>query len=224
MTDTDQKTLQSAHSPLKANVYLKESEGVVAVIKDYSESPSWLRSTLCRFLIRREIRTLQKLQGIEGIPKFLGYEGDHAYRMEYVEGISPDHHYMGTNPGLLPQLADIVDHMHYRGITHNDLRPNNLIITPGNRVYLIDFGAVAFRPKSNAFWTMPGHWFFNYLRNTDNSKVARLKADFRPMELTEHDRELISRTRFARKTTQWWKKFVLPVISPSKHKKNKKPR
>lgn len=223
MINSTYKVLQRAHSPLKANVYLKDNDEPTAVIKDYSASPAWLRNTLCRFLLKREIDTLKKLEGIAGIPKFLGYEGAFAYRMEFVDGISPDHQFMGTNSGLLPQLANIVDQMHNRGITHNDLRPNNLIITPSGQVYLIDFGAVAYRPDSKAFWAKPGHWFFNYLRTTDSSKVARLKADFRPMELTEYDRELISRTRFARKTTQWWKKIVLPIISPSKHKKNKNP-
>jgi len=221
MTDTNHQILQQAHSPLKANVYLRATAEKTIVVKDYSKSPAWLRNTLCKFLMKREINTLKKLETIPGIPKFLSYEGTCAYRMEFIEGISPDHQFLGTNPGLLPQLANIVDQMHNRGITHNDLRPGNLIITPAKQVYLIDFGSVAYRPKSNAFWAKPGHWFFNYLRNTDNSKVARLKATFRPVELTELDKALIAKTRIARKTTQWWKKFVLPIISPSKHKKNK---
>lgn len=221
MTDNYLKILQKAHSPLKANVYLDESTEPASVIKDYSSSPSWLRKTVCRFMRYREIRTLKTLAGITGIPVFLGVDSQDSYRMEYIEGLSPDHRFLGTTPGLLPQLAKIVEQMHDRGITHNDLRPNNLIITLEKRVYLIDFGAVAYRPESNSLWARPGHWFFNYLRNTDCSKVARLKADFRPMELTELDKELIAKTRIARKTTKWWKKFVLPVISPSKHRKDK---
>ncbi|MEQ9566605.1 MAG: protein kinase domain-containing protein [Porticoccaceae bacterium] len=221
MTNNYLKVLQKAHSPLKANVYLDATTEPASVIKDYSFSPSWLRKTMCRIMRNREIRTLKALAGIPGIPAFLGIDSQDSYRMEYIDGLSPDHEFLGTTPGLLSQLSKIVDQMHDRGITHNDLRPNNLIITPKNEVYLIDFGAVAYRPKSNSLWTWPGHWFFNYLCNTDNSKVARLKADFRPMELTELDKELITKTRIARKTTKWWKKFVLPVISPSKHKKDK---
>jgi serine/threonine protein kinase len=221
MIDSSQKILQVAHSPLKANVYLDLGSTSPVVIKDYSKSPSFIRNTICKLLMEREIRTLQKLDGITGIPKYLGTHGSHAYRMEYIEGISPDHQYLGTTPGLLSQLANIVNQMHIRGITHNDLRPQNLIITSTNHVYLIDFGAVAYRPASIAFWAKPGHWLFNFLCNTDRSKVARLKAEFQPEELTETDQKLISKTRFARKTTRWWKKTVLPVISPTKHRKDK---
>ena len=221
MIDSNQKILQAAHSPLKANVYLDMSSTPPVVIKDYSKSPAWLRKTVCKMLMGREITTLQSLEGISGIPKYMGVHGSHAYRMEFIEGISPDHQFLGTTPGLLSQLANIVDQMHNRGVTHNDLRPHNLIIAQANQVFLIDFGAAAYRPKSNALWAKPGHWLFNFLRNTDSSKVARLKAEFRPTELTEIDQDLISKTRFARKTTRWWKKTVLPVISPTKHRKDK---
>jgi len=222
MIDSSQKILQAAHSCLKANVYLDLGSNPPVVIKDFSKSPNLVRKTICAIMMDREIRTLKKLEGISGIPKYLGNNGPHAYRMEFIEGVSPDHQYLGINPGLLSQLANIVDQIHICGITHNDLRPKNLIITPSNQVYLIDFGAAAYRPDSNSFWAKPGHWLFNFLRITDRSKVARLKAEFQPEKLTQSDQKLILRTQFARKTTGWWKKIVLPVISPKKHRKDKK--
>jgi serine/threonine-protein kinase len=38
------------------------------------------------------------------------------------------------------QLADALTHAHYRGIIHRDLKSNNVVITPDERVKVLDFG------------------------------------------------------------------------------------
>ena len=212
------KVLQKAHSVLKSNVYLAEIDGTQVVVKDYSQSPALIRETLCLFLRNREIRTLQKLDGIKGIPTYLGDIGPYAYKMQYVDGTTPTPETLATTDGLLSQLQAIIESIHKAGVTHNDTRPDNLIHSREGQLYLIDFGAVMHRPSRNNIVNKPAHWLFDYLTKTDSSKVARLKQRYRPDELNEADKYLMEKTQFARRLTRRWKKYVLPVISPGKHR------
>ena len=213
------KVLQKAHSVLKSNVYLADIDGELRVVKDYSQSPVLIRETLCLFLRNREIVTLQKLAGIQGIPAYLGDIGPYAYKMQFVDGTAPTPETLATTEGLLSQLQTIIESIHKAGVTHNDTRPDNLIYSKEGQLYLIDFGAAMHRPAGNSLLSKPAHWLFNYLTKTDRSKVARLKQRYRPEELDETDKQLIEKTQFARVITKGWKKYVLPIISPGKHRK-----
>ncbi|MBC6428014.1 MAG: phosphotransferase [Cellvibrionales bacterium] len=210
--------LRRAPSPLKADIYLDTQGGTPTVVKDFSRAPRWLRHILGRLLLGREARCLQTLAGIEGVPAFLERIGPHAYRMEFVPGDLPSLAALGADGGrLLAQLAQRVAALHQRGVTHNDLRLKNMLLTPQNQLYLLDFGAAMHRPASRAFWTLPGHWLFAYLRRTDCAKLARLKHRCGG-DLSATERELIQRTRWARCATQLWKRRILPLLSHRKRR------
>lgn len=62
---------------------------------------------------------------------------------EFVPGRTMDRLPRLSVPRLLrvfERIADALAHMHARGVTHADLKPNNLILGPGTAVKLIDFG------------------------------------------------------------------------------------
>ncbi|MGE0706792.1 MAG: serine/threonine-protein kinase [Planctomycetota bacterium] len=42
--------------------------------------------------------------------------------------------------GLLEQLADALDAVHRAGVVHRDIRPDNALVLPGDRLKLVDFG------------------------------------------------------------------------------------
>lgn len=71
-----------------------------------------------------------------------------AIVMEYIEGLSLDE-FVATGPTLFQRKAvlnDILDgisYLHHRGIIHNDLKPDNIIITCNGAARIIDFGLSA---------------------------------------------------------------------------------
>ena len=64
---------------------------------------------------------------------------------EYIEGVTLDE-FLATQPSkrqrerLYCTLLDAVEYLHYRGIRHNDLKPENIIVTPSGVARIIDFG------------------------------------------------------------------------------------
>lgn len=101
------------------------------------------------------------------IPKLLSYHpGSDFFAMEYVEGQT-----LGNVPHLeetrviaiIRELADTLIHLIACRIAHQDLRLDNVMLTPTDQVKLVDFGAaVSFAPNSNdcqeAFFMQTHHW------------------------------------------------------------------
>lgn len=63
--------------------------------------------------------------------------------IEYVAG-KPLDEVPALNPtravGVFAQVASGLAHMHRRGVFHADLKPNNIMLAPGDRVKVIDYG------------------------------------------------------------------------------------
>jgi non-specific serine/threonine protein kinase len=73
--------------------------------------------------------------------------GTHYIAMELVEGVPLGPLLREQRPlppgralGLLGQLAEALDYAHSRGVVHRDIKPSNVIVGPGDRVTLVDFG------------------------------------------------------------------------------------
>jgi len=73
-------------------------------------------------------------------------DGVHFIAMEYIEGQTLEN-MIGGRPleiaqflDVSVQLADALDEAHSKGITHRDIKPGNIIITPRVQVKVLDFG------------------------------------------------------------------------------------
>src|SRR5258708_18152566 len=67
--------------------------------------------------------------------------------MEYVEGETVAQRLRRDGPfplpeaiGVLPIVADALNHLHWMGILHRDLKPQNIMLGSGTVVKLLDFG------------------------------------------------------------------------------------
>ena len=62
-----------------------------------------------------------------------------AIVLEYIEGVTLGEYLSGTEH-LLHDILDGVDYLHHRGILHNDLKPDNILINKLGHARIIDFG------------------------------------------------------------------------------------
>ncbi len=108
-------------------------------------------------LFEREVKTLKNLNHPQ-IPKYLDYftidtEEDRRFYLvqELAEGESLDQAMRyGWRPTeaelqvIARQMLDILSYLHSLNppVIHRDIKPQNIIRTPDNRIYLVDFGAV----------------------------------------------------------------------------------
>ena len=85
-------------------------------------------------------------------------DGDVAFLvMEYIQGDDLKHHLdRGTRYSLeqslkmVRDLLSALDYAHKQGIVHRDIKPANLLIEPGGRVKLTDFGVARIQDSGEA--------------------------------------------------------------------------
>lgn len=109
-----------------------------------------------RFL--REASSLATFQHphVVRVENYFEAGGTAYYVMEYVEGMTLTEHVrrqggldLGELRHIFRQLMDAVEAIHGQDLLHRDIKPSNVMLEPGLRVKLIDFGA-AKDPKIQA--------------------------------------------------------------------------
>ncbi|MCD6422702.1 MAG: serine/threonine protein kinase [Elusimicrobia bacterium] len=79
--------------------------------------------------------------------------------MEYIEGITLDefilkHRRLTVKNAIyiILQLLDAIEHMHSKGVIHQDLKPQNILVVRGNEIKIIDFGLSYYRNSKYTLW------------------------------------------------------------------------
>ena len=102
---------------------------------------------LARF--RREVQAAGRCMhpGIVAIYDFGSHEGDPFFVMEYVEGVPLDQTLpkgAGIGPAaagdIVLQILEALAAAHALGVVHRDVKPANMLMTPGRRIKVMDFG------------------------------------------------------------------------------------
>ena len=108
--------------------------------------------------IRREAQAIAALNHPNVVTIYAVEEADGTpfITMELVDGETLSSR---IRPGGLPlreilevavPLADAVAAAHAQGVVHRDLKPGNVMVTPGGRVKVLDFGLAKLRPRTAA--------------------------------------------------------------------------
>ena len=69
-----------------------------------------------------------------------------AIVMEYIEGVTLSHYISQSNPSkaerirILSHILNGVEYLHHKGVLHNDIKPDNIIISTFGNARIIDFG------------------------------------------------------------------------------------
>ena len=110
--------------------------------------------------IRRFVREAQAASALNHpnvatIYEICEADGIHCIAMEYVNGQT-----LGAKIGEVPlrvgevldiasQIADALDAAHAHGITHRDIKPGNIMVTPRGQIKVLDFGLAKTGPAFN---------------------------------------------------------------------------
>lgn len=125
---------------------------------------------LYRRLLRREHAVYEQLAGVPGVPRTYGLiDGEHL-ALEYIAGPSlrAHEHELEDRAGFFAALLETLRAMHAAGVAHADLkRKANIIVGPGERPWLIDFGIAARRGTSR----LSRAWFDHHVQGDYNAWI-----------------------------------------------------
>lgn len=123
-------------------------------------SPEALKEKIAKLhnKLKVEMRTLIALDGVEGVPRYLGSAEDKlgalTIAMEHVPGICLNTKKSAldskTVQSVMRQLLTILEQCHLKGVAHFDIKPDNLMLDPETgKLTLIDFGESRFFAPEN---------------------------------------------------------------------------
>jgi len=142
-----------------SDVLLVDGPDGPVVVKDFAPRPAWLRQTLGRLLVWRELRAYRALRGHPAVPRLLGQLDAFAFAIEYRPGERMTREITErVSAQFVTALEDAVRSMHDRGVAHLDLRHrSNVLVGEDGEPILIDFAsAICFRPGGFAArWLLP---------------------------------------------------------------------
>jgi predicted Ser/Thr protein kinase len=173
LADIIEERVLRAGTGMRASVKLVRLGETLAVLKDYRGCTLPMRF-VGRWLISREIKALARLNGLEGIPRFLGRPDPHCLLIEHLDG-QPVSKLRREDmpPDLLHRLRVLVEQVHSRGVVHCDVKhPDNLIISPDGQLYLVDWAAALLRPRP---FNLPGRWVYRMLEADDLKAVHKMR-------------------------------------------------
>jgi hypothetical protein len=126
-----------------ARVLRATVDGADWTVKDFSPRSWWVRNLFGRWLLRRELRSLLRLAGIEGVPARPFRVDAHAIAARFVPGVTLDRAPREQmNEAFFVALESLFRQVHARGLVHLDSRgSSNLLATPQGRPAVIDFQA-----------------------------------------------------------------------------------
>ncbi|MBB3225964.1 RIO-like serine/threonine protein kinase [Luteibacter sp. Sphag1AF] len=160
-----------------------ERDGQMLIRRDISSARWWARG-FARRAAAREARALKKLDGIDGVPRLLAWDGRHLERS-----------YMAGQPMQLGQPRDgayyrdalrLLAVLHRRGIVHNDLakEPNWLVREDGSPA-LVDFQIAWTRGRRGRL--------FRLLAREDLRHLLKHKRTYVPDGLSVRQRAILAR-------------------------------
>jgi hypothetical protein len=159
------------------------------------------------YLRAREERIYRAIDGIEGVPRWVGRVGLNGYAIEYLDG-RPLDHLSAPPPGFFDRLRTILDAFHARGVAYCDgNKRSNILVSEDGRPFLIDYQiSLSFRED----WPWPlravMRSIVRYMCRQDLYHLYKHKRRLSPQELTSEEEGLSRRrdvwTRIHRKLTK----------------------
>lgn len=160
-----------------------ERDGVTLIRRDIGSARWWARG-FARRAAAREARALARLDGMDGVPRLLAWNG-RVLERSYMAG-QPMQMGKPVDAGYYRAALRLLAALHRRGIVHNDLakEPNWLVRedgTPG----LVDFQIAWTRGRRGPL--------FRLLAREDLRHLLKHKRTYVPDALTRRQRAMLAR-------------------------------
>ena len=140
-----------------AFVYKAEDKQLKRTVAIKTLKPNYVQQETFVERFKREAQTVANLNHPNIVQIFdWGIEGEPFFVMEYIEGntltsiiakkktIS-----IGDILFISAQVSDGLQAAHSRGLVHRDIKPGNIMITPGGKVKVTDFGIVSIQNEDS---------------------------------------------------------------------------
>jgi tRNA A-37 threonylcarbamoyl transferase component Bud32 len=214
------RLLHAAGSVANADTYVLTSETGPVLLKTFRRRPWLVRVIFSRWTLWREYRALADLAGIPGVPAVYGIAGRDSLLIEFIQGSGPlrSQKTLGRDElpseGFLLRLRDLVGAIHGRGVSHGDVRRQNILQGPGDAPYLIDFAtAVSARGPLPALRRVASKAFME----ADLFALAKIIHSYRPELLTEDERQCLEAPPWHLRLGRFLRKRVYGPFIKQKH-------
>jgi predicted Ser/Thr protein kinase len=199
------KRIKTAGAWFTPHVDLIELPTGPLILKDFCDSPSFIRNTLCRYIVRREVAMYERLAGLPFVPQNVAMIDDAAFVMEYLDALPLPSGERRDDVGMefFERLRDAVNQMHERGVAHGDLRKRNVLIDAERRPYLIDF-ETAVADGRGFIRSM----LFRKVARVDRITVLKLKRRYFRKEMSAEEREQFADKPFLLRAGQFYRKKI----------------
>jgi RIO-like serine/threonine protein kinase len=159
-----------------------ERGGVVVIRRDIGSARWWARA-FARRAAAREARALARLDGLDGVPRLVAWNG-RVLERSYMPG-HPMQVGKPCSPEYYRRALRLLAALHRRGIVHNDLakEPNWLVRSDGTPA-LVDFQIAWTRGRRN--------WLFRVLAREDLRHLLKHKRTYAPDHLSTRQRAILS--------------------------------
>lgn len=187
--DAAPRTLLSRGSRLKPAVHRVETAQGPCIVKDVRGLPGPTRG-LARWLMNRERRVLQRLEGVDGVPQIVAEVDRDAFAVGVLPGRPLEGGDFDEDPrGLADCLQRRIRAIHARGVYHLDLRQRQNILVAGPAdARLVDFGA-AWRVGPVGRWLLAP-----VFRWVDEQAVLKFLARHAPEAMTPAEARALLRS------------------------------
>ncbi|MBT8444152.1 MAG: hypothetical protein HKN81_02785 [Gammaproteobacteria bacterium] len=178
------------------------------IVKEAMGSP--IIRAFRRWMIRREYRVYQRLEGIAGVPRCVGLSDDRLL-LEFIDGqpLRLSANELPDRDRFFDALLETLQGIHRAGVAHSDMkRKDNVLVTPAGMPCLIDFGSAVLRPDGAGFLRS---WTFRQACQIDLNAWVKHKYLARYEELTAADAVYYNPTlveRVARPVRRFWRKVT----------------
>ncbi len=172
----------------KPAIYVLGSEGRQVLVKDYGLSGRFFKKVLGRLLVLREKKAYARLNGLPGIPRFIGTPDPLSICMEFIAEPSLEEAQKGPGvpPKFFEELLVAIERIHNRGIVHCDLnRAANVLVGKEGIPHIIDWASCVSKQECAFF---PFSFLYRRFLIEDRKAVIKYKLRFAPH--TVNDREL----------------------------------